>query len=288
MAETNPLMTDLAGLSKPLCKLIDAVRDGIGTLYEPRGIRQKAKADAEAAVFLAEGRGKAMDLEARTRERILAREAKRQKNIEAILEKTEKELPETASEEPVAEDWTARFFDECKDVGNEELQRLWAKLLAGEIERPGSFSLRTLALVKVLRKEDADLFTRFCSCCWMIGGSMSSLVFENDGAFDPSDLSFEQLTHLQTLDLIRFESLTGFSLNFKTALTRAMLPAIYYGKHYLLTMPEGVKQLDTGKVMLTFIARELAPVAGSQPDEQYRTRMIEKWRQANIEVKELN
>src|SRR5947209_1282777 len=85
-------LTELTGLSKPLCKLIDAVQAGIGMLYQPTHIRRgaRAKADAallkaksdselavieaeasaEAAIIKAEGEAKALDTLNRAKERI--------------------------------------------------------------------------------------------------------------------------------------------------------------------------------------------------------------------------
>ena len=37
-----------------------------------------------------------------------------------------------------------RFFDAVGNISEQELHLLWAKILAGELSRKGSFSLRTL------------------------------------------------------------------------------------------------------------------------------------------------
>jgi hypothetical protein len=42
---------DLKALSIPATKLIETVASGIGILYEPRRIREKAKADADAKIM---------------------------------------------------------------------------------------------------------------------------------------------------------------------------------------------------------------------------------------------
>ena len=73
------------------------------------------------------------------------------------------ELLQEVSQEPLDWDWAVKFFEMCKDVGNEDMQSVWAKILAGETAQPGSFSLRTLALVKTIRKVEAELFTKLCS-----------------------------------------------------------------------------------------------------------------------------
>ena len=60
-------------------------------------------------------------------------------------------------------DWTARFFDDVQDVLSEQLQELWAKVLKGEVERPGRTSLRTLDILKNFDARTAELFGMFCS-----------------------------------------------------------------------------------------------------------------------------
>ena len=62
-------------------------------------------------------------------------------------------------------DWTARFFDDIQDISSEEMQSLWAKVLAGEVERPGSTSIRTLSILKNLDQAAASLFGNLCSAC---------------------------------------------------------------------------------------------------------------------------
>jgi hypothetical protein len=294
----NISLTELKGISEPLCKLIDAIRAGIGVVYQPTQIRRKAKAEADAAIIMAEGEaqanirlaeshGKTLDIEARAKERIASRERRRQKNIEAIMEKAETALPETVSETAVDDDWVARFFEECQDIKNEEMQNVWAKLLAGEVARPGSFSLRTLALVKVLRKEDAHLFTRLCAYIWMFPNGPCAIINDDPQPGTASnELNFEQLTHLEALGLITFQPLSGFTLTFTTNPPRPMLTALYYGQLHLLKLPENSKCLQIGKLMLTAVGKELAPVAGSGPDEDYRRRIVTHWRQTGIEVDE--
>lgn len=63
----------------------------------------------------------------------------------------------------VDHDWTAQFFNDVQDVSSEEMQRHWAKILAGEVERPGSTSLRSLNILKGLDLKSAILFRRLCS-----------------------------------------------------------------------------------------------------------------------------
>ena len=182
------LNLDLADITAPITKLIETIASAFGTVYAPRRIREEAKAEADAISILAhaeahkaetqayaevstakaraEGDIKLQELAIRAQERLDLLELRRQRNIEAIANKAVAQLPETVDEEMVDEDWVIRFFNYAQDVGNEQMQELWARLLAGEVAQAGSFSLRTLQTVKMLRAQDANLFQQFATYIW--------------------------------------------------------------------------------------------------------------------------
>ena len=95
----------------------------------------------------------------RVRERTEFQEAKRQFNVEQVALEAANELRgQEASSEPVDEDWVARFFEAAKDVSSEEMQKIWARILTGEVKQPGSFSLRCIETVRNVSKREAKIF----------------------------------------------------------------------------------------------------------------------------------
>ncbi len=46
-------------------------------------------------------------------------------------------------------DWHIHFYETCGSVTNEDIQNIWAKLLYGEINQPGSYFFRTLECLKI-------------------------------------------------------------------------------------------------------------------------------------------
>ena len=97
-------------------------------------------------------------------QRVRFQEEKRQRNISAIFSQAAAQLPDEEVEDSEPDhDWAARFFNEAQDVSSEDMQALWARVLAGEVERPGSTSLRTLGVLKDLDREAARIFGKLCS-----------------------------------------------------------------------------------------------------------------------------
>ena len=69
-------------------------------------------------------------------------------------EQTQKE--QTDPQEAVDEDWFNQFVRYAEDASSENLQQLWGRVLAGEINSPGRFSRHTLRFMAELDKETAQ------------------------------------------------------------------------------------------------------------------------------------
>jgi hypothetical protein len=198
-------LVDLGKVSKPLSKLVDAVSQGIGTLYEPTRIRRKARAQADASLIKAEADIKKKELLRRAANRLAFQEIYRQENIEHIIEIAAENLPDTVSDEPVDRDWVFRFFDGCKDVSNEELQKLWAQLLASEVTAPKSCSRKTLSILRDMSLGDAITFKKVCSLAWETEGDYF-IPYDNNftasSQFEIYKIMYWEILQLETLGLI--------------------------------------------------------------------------------------
>lgn len=166
-------------LVEPSLKLMELVGNAVGTVYEPRHTRKMADAEAYKIKVLSEAASDASSLpvtydkgdismstadtddifrRAELRER--KQKIREQKNIEGVIGYAQQELlgapmvPNT----PVDEDWIARLFNIIKEINSDEMQHIWGKILAGEVTTPGSFSRRTLDVVRNLSQADAQAF----------------------------------------------------------------------------------------------------------------------------------
>ena len=156
-------------------------------------------------------------------QRLEFQERKRLANIGSVVENAAKELgdKEVPDHEPDP-DWTARFFDCVQDVSSEHMQKLWARVLSGEVESPGRTSLRTLDTLKNMTRRDAELFEGIAGL--VIGGE---IVFRhNDYVHRYRALNYNNLLHLQDCGLmnvgpflattIAWENRTKYILSYQT------------------------------------------------------------------------
>lgn len=266
MAETNFSLIDLKALSEPASKLIEAVKDAIGLLYEPSHLRRMAKAEADAAIIKFEGDIKLQGLAHRASDRITKRELKRQRNVESIVSGALQHLPSSVSQDEVDEDWINQFFEQCQDVGNSEMQSLWAKLLAGEIAQPGTYSRRTLNLVRLMSKDDAVLFTLFCSYIFQGEEFLFHVrVKQSDELLKTKGFSYKDLLNLQNVGLIESGEVELYVDKNKPV-------SLYYFKDWLQLQIQPSVRLDgkgIGVTVLSKTGQELAPVCGAQPEPRY-------------------
>ena len=127
---------------------------------------------------------------------------KRLANIKSVMDYAADELgdKEVSDHEPDP-DWTARFFNEVPDVSSEDMQKIWARILAGEVESPGRTSLRTLDTLRNMTRKDAEMFRDICP--FIMG---DGFVFY-DGPLESFEaLDYNNLLHLQDCRLVTIVS----------------------------------------------------------------------------------
>ena len=222
-------------------------------------------------------------------QRLQYQEQKRQINIKSVVGQTAELLGDksVADIEP-DHDWTARFFNDVQDVSSEEMQSLWAKILAGEVERPGSTSIRALGILKNLDKSTARLFERFCSACVFlipdgiifIDARVPSLGGNaGQNSLQPYGLSFSNLNRLNEHGLIisDYNSQNDYSIsivNSARTLPRQqlILPFKFQDRLWSL-VPNGQRNLSKAfnlvGVAMTFSGQELSRVVDLQPMEKF-------------------
>ncbi len=279
MTEKSISLFDLRGLSKPVSKLIDAVSQCFGTLYEPRKIRRKAKAEADAKLLLTKADIECQRLLKRAGQRLAFQEVRRQANIERIVELAAKSLPENVSEEPIDPDWVSRFFDECKDVSNKDLQALWARILAGEVEAPGSCSRKTLSILKNINHADANMFKKICSLIWKSQNHYFFPVGPWFGGISPQlrkyDMDYDIYLHLDHIGLIHCDIDVYLEVEDSEELS-------YFGKRHISYNYPTNSLSKINALPLTISGCELFHIANPEPNWSFYIDSIDSFSASHI------
>ena len=285
MPDSTKALINFGDLSKPITALIEKIASGAGVLYEPTRIKRKALAEAEAKKIHALADTEIQDIQKRALERFLREETIKQQNIENITEKTFEKLKDNAKPEEIENDWISNFFDKIKFVSDEEMQDLWAKLLAGEANEPGKYSKRTIELIASLDKKDAQLFNSLCTFCWFNGREVYPIIYNSaeDEIYKKKNINFRSLLHLQDIGLIQFNSISGY----KIMGLQKYFTIFYYGRAIKLEFKKDEKnELNIGDVLLTKSGQELISVCQSEMNDNFFMFILEEWNKKGIIISE--
>ena len=324
-------------------KLLDYAASGIGStaghLFASRIARREvetkliaAAGEVRAQRILAEGQATTMQIIAKAQDearstlvssdatvqgeialgelvtqRIQFQEEKRQANIESVIKQAAVELGDKEIQDhKVDHDWTARFFNDVQDVSSEEMQLLYAKILAGVVEMPGNTTVKTLSILKNLDKSTATLFRKLCSACISMRPDGNSIIDSRvsslggdaaHNALSMYGLNFSNLNKLNEHGLIisdfnswyDLQASIGITLREQQALVH--IPLSFQSKYWILiaTRPrvQG-KEFKLSGVALTRSGQELSRVVDLEPQNQYALDLNKYFEKNNLRMTEVS
>jgi hypothetical protein len=171
------------------------------------------------------------------------------------------------------------------------MQQLWAKVLAGEANTPGTFSKRTINLLASLDKSDAERFQAVCRFNWGGLTTLAPLIFEsNHEIFREQGINWDMLKHLDEIGLLSFEMglSYGRAVPVKPLTEENWADFIYalnYGDKYCAVYcgtPDG--RLNVGRVKLSRAGAEIAALCAHEPVAGYFDYVVGFWRNAGAKV----
>lgn len=276
-------ITLIPDLTKPATTLIEKIADATGVLYEPRRIRKRAKAEAEAKITLAKADLEITDLQRRAMTRFIQEEAKKQQNIEDIIDKAIPLLEENSNPENIEADWIANFFDKCRIVSDEDMQTLWAKILAGEANMQSTFSKRTVNVFTYLEKSDAELFTEFLSFCIYFDENWRLITYDLDNViFRNTNINVNNLIHLDSIGLVKFDEDEMNDVFYLTESYKSYETTFEYFGNLINAKPPSLNSRSfknmIGKARLTKTGKEFIQLCNSEPKREVLVQILEHWR----------
>jgi len=273
MPEGNSLI-NLGDISKPATVLIEKISDAIGGYCKPYQIKRVAKAEAEAEILRAQAQIEVTDLQRRALLRFVAEETQKQDNIENITRKAIPQLNESSKPQDIENDWIVNFFDKCRIISDQEMQSLWAKVLAGEANSPGTYSKRTVNFLGTIDKTDAEDFTSLCGFGWFIGNIIPVIFDFHQPIYNNQGINFNTLTHLDNIGLVTFNNIGTFK---RTGLSKRIRIFYYNIPLNIEFMKEKDNDLHFGQVRFTEMGQQLAPICSSKPVDGFQDYAIKTW-----------
>ena len=271
-------VVNVGGLTQPMTTLIEKVSDAVGGIAEPYQIVRVARAEAKADLIRAESEIEIAELRFRALHRFVAEESRNQLNMEDIVRMALRHVEDGASPENMDDDWITNFFEKSRIVSDEDMQELWARVLAGEANNPGNFSRKTINILHDMDKQSAELFRTLCGYVWNIHSQNHLVVFVQgppENIYASQGITLQRLIDLQSLGLVDVDYTDGF--------LRPHLPgtfnASYSGRSVALSLSTSAKgNLRIGGVTVTASGGQLASICGAKPAAGFFEFVCSKWK----------
>jgi len=246
------------------------------------GLAQHIDISPEEALAIQEATGYTLSpLEQRGLMRLAIEEGRRQENMEKVLLLAAAGIKEDANPSNMDDDWIVRHLEAARLYSNEKVQRLWAAMLSGEANNPGTYSLRAIETLKTLSQKDLIRFEGLCQYSLLIGNkrALFNLIdwVKGDPILKPdgSQMTQEDLLRLEEAGLISYNPLTTFyftgSPEVKTILCR------HCEKTFVINLEESRHhKIEIGNCALTQTGQELSNLCNYSPKDEFYLKVIAK------------
>lgn len=163
-------------------------------------------------------------------------------------------MPEKQIEE-VGPDWFSFYFEKAKLVSDESMQKIWASILAEEINVPNSISRSLIHTLSIIDKKQAESFCNLCKFCWfdLDYDKVHPFIYISEAhmAYYDSQITWDRLKDLEYLGLINCDSDPGYALKGSRRFRSGNIVVDVTGT------PEGRDMIYVGNVVFTLNGRKL-------------------------------
>ena len=275
---------------------MDKIQSALGLPKDPQRMKDVAVAKAEARLTKSKAKGEEAlinedykqkkkvknlanrteikELIKRTKNRVVATEVRNQENLESIANRSIALLNNNAKPEEMEDDWIVNMLDKSKLFCDELMQELFARILAGEANSPGSFSKKSVNLLAELEKKDAICFKSLCRFNWNFCGRTGPLVFDHHhDIYKNNEINFETIKHLESLGLIQHSMKEMIVTKEFTDIEKTS----YHGSILELEVPDN-SDLLVGHVLLTKSGEEICQLFENEPVKGFFEYVKKQWK----------
>jgi hypothetical protein len=271
-------------LGPPATALINRVSDAIGAVAGPVLKVADARAEVEAGKIRAVGRIEISDAEQLALSSFSRQWSKERERIASVLGKTASMLEDGDDPDAIDEDWLLLHLDRIRLVSDKEMEHLWAKILAGEARKPGSFSKRCLDFLSTFEKEEAQLFTSVCKFILEVNGERILTIFDwGIPIYTKEGVTLGSLSRLSAIGLLQFSPPTWNS-SFTRIYKHPQIEVRYFGELRYFSygannppLAPGGLPVNFGVAELTELGKQLSRIAGATAVSDFFDHVQKEW-----------
>lgn len=161
-------------------------------------------------------------------------------------------------------DWFIRYYEASGNISDKEMQVLWAKILAGEIEKPSSYSLRTLDVLRNMSKEEAEWFVKICNTAIKIESGKYVIPADHD-YISKNSINYSDILMLEEIGLIN----SGSGIHIYDDLESNIEYRLYmYGRLIVKAIASEKRKFSLRVYPFTNVGNELATLIDRESNEE--------------------
>ena len=209
---------------------------------------------------------------------------------------------EGGEEKTISDDFLNSFEEEARQKSSEDMQLLFGRILAGEIRKPESYSIKAVKIIGELNQNAATLFKKLCSACIVLEISNAESVLDvrvpsmggnaASNALSKYGLGFDQLNILHEYGLIisDYNSWFDYKLCIVNKNPPVTIPFLHQGRYWILsTSLEQDKNQEFRVLGVAFsrAGRELFPIVDQDSMESYTEELKKFFARQNLQMVEV-
>lgn len=267
-------VSDVLGLGKGMVKLLDVIESTFGKPLATF-LNGKAKASEFKSIIkvMSENSEEQLkyddgiitidmmdssEIKERAMVRFVTEQIIKQTNLEEVLKQALIHVSEDENEvndEPVDQDWFSRFTAIAENISDTNMRDLWSKILAGEVKRPGSLSLRTLDIIKNISQDEAIMFVEILPYVFHSNND-TSFIYNLEDILIQNNITYRKLLILQECGLLNLSSaILKFDVDFKIGIYNRM----YFAE--IIEKNKNLKNYGFPIIKLTEAGREIFTIS---------------------------
>ena len=132
------------------------------------------------------------------------------KNKTQIVDKAISLLEKGDNPEKLDNDWVLRFFEFCKAVSNEDLQYVWAKILANECKENSINSFKLLNTISEISNNEINLIRKILKECnyGIRNFEAIGIIFIKNEYLEDIDIKYDEIIKLEDFGIMKREITT--------------------------------------------------------------------------------
>ncbi|MGQ3101896.1 MAG: DUF2806 domain-containing protein [Sphingopyxis solisilvae] len=241
-----------------------------------------AAVEAAIAVTAASEAGATPEIIQQAMNVLVRKEYRKQNNRNAVGQAALEDLRSSDTEstplndpEEIDDDWLNIFERYAEDASTERMQKLWGRVLSGEIRNPGAYSLRTLRFLSEFSQADALTFAEFCDSAF--GEAAPKKLVKPDTLQDIRSLLYLESSGLiNGADGIGLQRTMTFREDGTGYFTEKDLAIFFKGKPGTKFVQEVVALTPLGQELLTLLPARDPRAAAKRVAEACKSPQIEE------------